>query len=460
MRRGGRSHQPGLAAVASAFPARRWLETPRIVLIAAGAMFVAVFGLRQLSSDSTAGIAFLYTVPIALIALELGLRAGIAAAGWALALVGVWEIGAHVDLDVAAVAALTVAFLAIGATAGRFGDRMRDAQRRQLLLLESGLSLAHLDAVEDLPEALASQAQALVSSRSARVELVDGPAAEVGSPIDGGADDVLPIEVRGVRYGTLEVSGLRPMTVEDHSMLAILALQAAVAAENRRLLASERERAMIRNELQNALVHLDERGRQLRELMHRQEEERYHLAYELNEQAAQSLAAVLLGLAVLERELGSGSASPRLGTLRADVDSTLRSLRSLAISLRPPVLMLGLQAALERLAEHARSAGVGEMTVALREAGSVSGEGQTMVYRVVEEALDAVGAARRVSVSTRPDGGELVIDVEDADRPIALQRLAVLQARMELIGGRLSAGPTELHVVIPLPVGETTALVP
>ena len=77
-----------------------------------------------------------------------------------------------------------------------------------------------------------------------------------------------------------------------------------------------------------------------------------------------------------------------------------------------------------------------------------------MVYRVIEEALDAVGAARLVSVSTRAGGSELLVDVEDAEHPIAQQRLAVLRARMELVGGHLTATPTELHVVIPLRAGD------
>ena len=54
---------------------------------------------------------------------------------------------------------------------------------------------------------------------------------------------------------------------EDHATLAILALQAAGAAESRRLLESERERAVIRAELQEARGHLAERGGQLREVI-------------------------------------------------------------------------------------------------------------------------------------------------------------------------------------------------
>jgi signal transduction histidine kinase len=421
------------------------------VLAAAAAMFAGLFVLDLVSTDPTDVIDVLYTVPVTLCALELGLPGGIGAAVLALVLVRVGALDSHLQMSVAATLTRGVAFLAVGGMTGRFGDRMRDAHRRQLLLLSSGLMLAHLDVADDLPALLAAQARELVSSRGARVELVDGPGAQTGEHGRDGPGDELPIEVRGVRYGTLTVSSHRTITLEDHATLAILALQAAVAAENRRLLASERERAIIRTELHDARAHLAERGRQLREVIERQEAERYQLAYQLNEQAAQSLAAILMGLAALERDLGSGVATPQLGALRSDIDSTLRSLRKLAVSLRPPLLMLGLQAAVERLAEGLEGTKFGKIEVALHTPQKLSEEAETMVYRVVEEALDAVGAARSVSVSTRADGAELVIDVEDPERPIAQRRLAVLRARMELIDGRLSAMPTALHLVIPLP---------
>jgi signal transduction histidine kinase len=425
-----------------------------MVLAAAVLMFAAVFVVNQVISDRTEALDVVYAVPVTLAALELGLLGGIAAAMLATVLVGLGALGTQPHMSASALTARGLAFILIGAVAGRFADRMRDAHRRQSLLLTSGLALAQLDVADDLPATVAAQAKELVSARAARVELLDGLAAQVGDTTSHSARDELPIAVRGVEYGTLAVSPGRATTPEDNAMLSILALQAAVAAENRRLLASERERARIRSELQDARVHLAERGHQLRELIVRQEAERYQLAYELNEQAAQSLAAVLLGLAALERELSSGTATPRLGALRTDVDSTLRSLRALAVSLRPPALMLGLQPALERLAERLAGRSFGHVAVDLHGTQKLSEEAEMMVYRVVEEALDAVGPARSVSVGTRADGSELLIDVADAERPIAHQRLAVLRARMELVGGHLASTPTELHVVIPLPANE------
>ena len=162
---------------------------------------------------------------------------------------------------------------------------------------------------------------------------------------------------------------------------------------------------------------------------------------------------MLLGLAGVERELGTGLAPPSLGALRSEVDSTLRSLRSLAIGLRPPTLTLGLRAALERLADVALLGGFAEMTVELEQTDDLTEEAETMVYRVVEEALAAVGAARSVSLRTQ-SSGELIVNVEGARDPIVHRRLRVLRARMELIGGTLLATDRELRAAIPLRVGD------
>jgi signal transduction histidine kinase len=432
----------------AAFPVRRWPERRVLVLAAAAGLFAAIFALRQTSADNADATELLYVVPILLVALELGLLAGVGAAALALGLVGVWTLTSHANVDGVGMFTRGVAFLPVGTVAGRFGDRMRDARDRQHLLLQSGLALAHLTGAEDLPATLAHHARELVACRGTRVELTGRPSVESG--VFGDMQEHVPIEARGIRYGTLAVSTSRPINAEDRAALTVLALQAAVAAENRRLLEGEWERAVIRAELKDARLHLADRGSQLRELIARQEAERHHVAHELHEQAAQTLAAVLLCLAALERELDSEMAAAKLGTLRSDVDSTLRSLRSLAVSLRPPALALGLQAALERLADDARNRGFEEMTVDLQDIDGLNAEVETMAYRVVEEALDVVGVARSVSVRTKAQGRQLVVVVEGVRRSIAREQLAVLRARMELVGGTLSATAAELHAVIPL----------
>jgi signal transduction histidine kinase len=441
--------QGGATGATSAFPVRRWSERRVVVLAAAAGLFAAIFALRQTSTDGADATELLYVVPISLVALELGLLAGVAAAALALGLVGIWMLSSPAGLDGVGMFTRGVAFLAVGTVAGRFADRMRDARDRQHLLLQSGLTLAHLTGANDLPATLAHRARELVACRGTRVELTGRPSVDSGVP--GDMLEHLPIEARGIRYGTLGVSA--SISAEDRAALTVLALQAAVAAENRRLLEGERERAVIRAELQDARLHLADRGDQVHELIARHEAERHYVAHELHEQAAQTLAAVLLGLGALERDLDSEIAAPKLDTLRSGVDSTLRSLRSLAVSLRPPALALGLQAALERLADDARSRGFDEMTVDMQGVDGLNEETETMAYRVVEEALHCAGTARLVSVRAEAGGRQLVIVAQGVRRSISREQLAVLRARMELAGGTLSATAAELHAVIPLSPG-------
>ena len=162
------------------------------------------------------------------------------------------------------------------------------------------------------------------------------------------------------------------------------------------------------------------------------------------------LAAVLMGLGALERELGSSLSGMKLGVLRSDLNSTLQSLRSLAVSLQPPALRLGLQVALEELGDGARAHGFGKVSVALQGAQNLNPEVETMVYRIVEETLEAVGAARELSVRVGA-AGDLVIEVQGARHEIAPEQLTILRARIELIGGNLAATTAELRAIIPLP---------
>src|SRR5664279_5973775 len=205
--------------VTSAFPVRRWSERRVVVLTAAVGLFAAVFALRQASADGADATELLYVIPISLVALELGLLAGVGAAVLALGLVGIWTLSTNVSLDAVGMFTRGVAFLPVGIVAGQFADRMRDAGDRQHLLLQSGLTLAHLTGSDDLPATLAHQARELVACRGTRVELTGRPPVESG-PL-GDTQEQVAIEARGTRYGTLTVSASRPINAEDRAALTV-----------------------------------------------------------------------------------------------------------------------------------------------------------------------------------------------------------------------------------------------
>src|ERR1019366_3104247 len=156
---GARQRQP--MGAPSTFPVRRWSERRLVVLAVAAGLFAGVCALRQTSADGADATELLYVVPILLVALELGLFAGIGAAALALGLVGIWTLSSHANLDAVGIFTRGVAFFPVGTVAGHFGDRMRDARNRQHLLLQSGLALADLTGADDLPTTLAHHARGL-----------------------------------------------------------------------------------------------------------------------------------------------------------------------------------------------------------------------------------------------------------------------------------------------------------
>lgn len=432
------------------FPDRRVFELRSVVLAVAAATYGLVFILRWLTGDPVDALDLLYVVPIALIALELGLLAGVCSALVGSALVMASWLGVHGGFDPVAVATHTVVFVAVGVIAGRFSDRMRDAQRRQRRLLASGLALAHLVDVADLPETMCRQGAQLLGSDHVRVRMEPGGSGTQAARVTrtGPVEQAFPIQARQLHYGTLLVGGLRPLREDDRAALSILALQAAVAAENAELLAGVRERALIDDELQDARLQLRDRASQLRDVIARQESERGELAYELHEQAAQVLAAVLFGLAALQRELRTVSASPNLEELRQDVGSAMGSLRSLAVSLKPATLALGLATALEQLSEAAREKGC-SVDLGLEGTDDLDPQAQTLVYRAVEEALHAAPTPDSIALRTRGHGDELSVGIH-ATHAIDPEALNILRARVYLLGGEVHADDRCVQAVIPL----------
>src|ERR1035438_9247057 len=122
----------GIVALAFPFPVRRWIERRPVLVVAAAASFAAVFALLGTGFEAD-GLALLNLVPIALVALEFGLLAGICCAAVALGLVGVWALDGSTGLGAFDMFTVAVAYLAVATAAGRFASRMRDAHARQQL---------------------------------------------------------------------------------------------------------------------------------------------------------------------------------------------------------------------------------------------------------------------------------------------------------------------------------------
>ena len=140
-------------------------------------------------------------------------------------------------------------------------------------------------------------------------------------------------------------------------------------------------------------------------LLQAEEDDKRRLAGKLHEDLAQVLAAVLLGLRMLERQAPDGR-SATLEALHGQVAQVLAEVRDVARELRPVVLdQLGLRAAVEALADAARERGA---DVSL-DVGAVPRELpeqiETAVFRLVEYALDSTDGGRlRASIEEARDG--------------------------------------------------------
>ena len=447
---------------AAELPVRRRAERRVAVLGLATLLLIATFAGSLISESGLDELVVLYVLPVLLAGLELGLPGGAGGAAIATLLMLVAS-GHQSELNVVGVATSTSVFVLAGVLAGTFSERMRASRQLQERLLASGLRLARLEDLDALPATLAAELQVALDLASVRVDVCGMPAIEIGRP----AGDTLrvPISAHGIAFGsaTLAAPTGRSFTPEDRVVAAKLAAQAGVAADNQRLLASERERAALHADLEHTRTRLDSHLRNVNRILDNQEDERREIARHLHEQAAQAMAGVLFGLHVLERDLDQELTRKQLAEVSAIARSTLADLRQLALSVRPPSLDdLGLASALETIAEREGSRGARRITLHCESyPRDLAPQIETCVYRVVEDAIHALDGSLSIKLSPDRDRDALRIEVSGHARyrlERLLDKLATARARVELIGGTLQTSPHGIHgtnIIAELPLRPT-----
>ncbi|MGD9795493.1 MAG: sensor histidine kinase, partial [Acidimicrobiia bacterium] len=205
-----------------------------------------------------------------------------------------------------------------------------------------------------------------------------------------------------------------------------------------------------------------------------QETERARVARDLHDQIGQTLTSVLLGLRLLDDALAGdaddfGAARGRCGEARELVVEALDEVRRLAFDLRPTVLDdVGLVAAVRRLAGDLTSRSGVRIDLALgplADHSRLPPDIETVVYRVVQEALTNVARHSQASFATvTVDARVDRIHASIADDGVGfevgeLQRrslgLAGMAERAALAGGTLtvrSAPTTGTTVVLEVPL--------
>lgn len=236
-----------------------------------------------------------------------------------------------------------------------------------------------------------------------------------------------------------------------------------------RLRVLERRAEEQRREAQDA----EQRMRQLsQQLVAAQEEERRKISRELHDHVGQMLTALRMELGRIER-LRMPSNLPvadAVGESRRLVDAMVRTVRDLALGLRPSMLDdLGLQSALEwHVRDFTRRFG---LAVDLQVDALLDGlpdQYRTCIYRVVQEAMTNCArhsGAGRVEIALRQQGGQLVISIADdgvgmdpATRPRGFGLKGIEERVRELEGtvtiGRAAAGGLRLVITLPIQVKE------
>jgi signal transduction histidine kinase/CHASE1-domain containing sensor protein len=197
-----------------------------------------------------------------------------------------------------------------------------------------------------------------------------------------------------------------------------LALRTAELAQANALLTAD---VAARKEVELALRHSQEGLRQLAAHQERvKEDERKRIAREIHDDLGQNLLALRIEVSMLDTHARAHpvlAASVRM--LLGQIDTTMKSVRAIINNLRPPVLDLGLQAAIEWLVGQFRGrSGIG-CTLVIDDAGAeytLDDERATTVFRIVQESLTNVSRharATHVEIGLRRVDDRLVVTVAD-----------------------------------------------
>jgi len=230
------------------------------------------------------------------------------------------------------------------------------------------------------------------------------------------------------------------------------------------ILRIERQSRVRYQEIQRARESLESLSARL---VDAQETERRTISRELHDQVGQTLNAVLVDAANLARRIPEEDTVSRgyLDNIRAYADTSVNSIRDIALLLRPSMLDdLGLLPALEWQArEVSRRTGIDVRVAAEDLDESLPDALRTCIYRVAQEALQNVSrhsGAKHARVAVRQSAKQLVLNVEDDGSgfdPVRTRGMGLLgmEERVRQLGGKLNvksalAGGTVLTVSLPV----------
>ena len=442
-----------------------------VVLAAAALLFAAAFSARLVIPDPGALLANFYIVPIALVAIEFGTRAGLLAAAFAFVLVPVWGVVDQVHISALGYVSRGAVFVITGAVVGTFAERLRadivERQRaqRQLALYADELerSNRHLSCSVGRLEAFAKIARAvggetdlervlalildhgreIVAARRLVVYLPDGeelaavsvvPGQSQRLPLGGSLAGRVLVSGRAqkVRAGDETGSLDRLMPGAKAAILVPLVFRgeslgvlAAINRADERDFDDEDEQLLMSVAASAATAVATVRSvaaARLRLSLEAADQARTRWARELHDETLQGLtgARMVLSAGLARNELeGLRDAAE---AAEAHLGDEVRKLRELIAELRPAALDdLGLGPAIESLAK--RQAAIGRFSldvgIALSAERRLGQDAENAIYRIVQEALNNSvkhAGARSVSLRVEQCSDHVEISVRDDGR--------------------------------------------
>ncbi len=255
-------------------------------------------------------------------------------------------------------------------------------------------------------------------------------------------------------------------TADSVSMLAAIGRQIGIAIENASLYEGLRETEMLRRQLL-------ERGLEL------QEEERRRIARELHDQTSQQLTSILMTLGVLAEADTLPEVHARIDDLREMVAQTLEEVHDLALALRPRLLDdLGLVAALQHQLDEFRDRShlLVDFQVLNLDTERLPARVETALYRIAQEALTNVARhaqANSVGMLVEARDTSVLLIVEDDGKGFDVAQamgshlhegnlgLYGMRERVALLGGTftIESAPgegTAVFAQIPLNSGDSS----
>lgn len=224
-----------------------------------------------------------------------------------------------------------------------------------------------------------------------------------------------------------------------------------------------------RKKVEEALRHSRQMLRHLISYQERvREDERKRIAREIHDDLGQNLLALRIDVAMLHAR--TGAAHPRLNErvrlALNHIDATMKAVRAAINNLRPPVLDLGLNAAIEWQVQDFQRRSCITCELAMEDDFSIDDARATALFRILQESLNNVirhARASQVRISLHRQENKLVMRIADngigiypdCRRKANSFGLVGIEERINALGGELDIASdidrgTTLTVFLPM----------